>query len=168
MHLLDLLSDIASLLQVDFVHVLYNVIDQLLTLVDQSIIQIMALDQEHAHTDLVGGLCLDLIDSILILLDAINILLLVSILLLTECFNFLRLLHQEEILIIDVDGLGSDLQVVEENLCDLLLGVHDNFIVMADLPEVGLVGIGDLVVGTRDIVDGLDHGHDDLDKLVLD
>ena len=168
LHLLDFLRDIACLLQVDIVHVLNNVIDQLLTLVDQSVIEVMALDEEHAHSDFIGGLSLDLIDSVLVLLNAIDILLLVSLLLLTERFDLLRLLHQEEILIVHIDSLLSDLQIVEKNLCNFLLGVHDNLVVRADLPEVRLVGIGDLSVSTRDVVDCLDHGHDYLHQLVLD
>ena len=168
LHLLDLLRDIASFLQVDIIHVLNNVIDQLLTLVDQSVIEIMALDQEHAHSDFIGGLSFDLIDSVLVLLNAIDMLLLVSLLLFTERFDLLRFLHQEEILVVYVDGLGSDLQIVEKNLRDFLLGVHDNLVVRADLPEVRLVGIGDLGVCTRDVVDCLDHGHHYLHQLVLD
>lgn len=109
LHFLDFLGHIVRLLQVDIVHVLNDVINELLTLMDQGVVEIMALDQEHAHANLVWGLRLDLVDRILVLLNAFDVLLLVAFFSITESLHLLRLLHQEEVLIVDIDRLSCDL-----------------------------------------------------------
>ena len=167
LHLLHHLGHIVRLLQVDIVHVLHDVIDELLALVDQGVVQVVALDEEHAHANLVRGLSLNLRNRVLVLLNALDVLGLVALFSIAESLDFLLLLHQEQVLVVDVDRLSGDLKVVQKDLSDLLLGIHNNLVILTDLPEMSLVRICDLSVSAWNVIDCLHHGHDDLDELIL-
>ena len=109
MHFLDFCGYIISLLLIYIEHVLDNVADESLTVVDQGIVKLVALNQEHAHADFIRSLSLDLVDGVLVHLDAINIFFLIANFVFTELLDFFRLLHQEQVLIVDIDSLSSDL-----------------------------------------------------------
>jgi len=131
--------------------------------VDKSVVELVALNQEHAHSDFVGSLSFDLSNGFLVHLDALNVQLLVSFFL-DEFLDFLGLLQDEEILVIDVDSFFSDQQILLQDLLNLSLGSLNNLIILTNHPEMSFVRVGDLVVGTRDVIDSLDHASDHLDK----
>jgi len=161
------LNDLASLFVVLLVDVNDNGFDQFFALVDESVVKFVALDEEHAHADLVGRLSLDLGDRVEVDLDALNVCILVALWLRYELLHPLRLFQDEEVLIVDVHSFGCDLKVLEQDLIDFISGVGHDFVVLSDLPEVCLVRVCDLGVGARDLVDGLDHLLDHLHQVIL-
>ena len=160
--------DLAKFIDIVLENLLDNAVDEALTLVDESVVEFVALDKEHAHSDLVWGLLLDLLDGVKVDLDAGVVLLTVTRSGCHELLDLLALLKDEEVLVVDVDGFAGDQKVVYEDLLDFLTGVKHNLVILADVPEVQLVRVGDLSVRSGDVVDGLDHLGDDLDELIAD
>lgn len=87
--------DILRLRDVYVVYVCDDVVDELFALLDQRVVQLVALDKEHAHANFIRSLSLDLPDSFKVDLDASNVLTLLAVLLLAENLDFLRLLQKE-------------------------------------------------------------------------
>jgi len=121
---------------VDIIDTLDNIVDEFITFVNQAVVEFVTLNQEHAHTDFIWSLVLDLLDSIKIDLDTRDILISVSLGVGTEFLNFLWLFKKEKILVVDINGLSSNLQVLKKNLRDLGLGIYDHFVFLTNLPKV--------------------------------
>ena len=100
---LDLSDHLCGLIEVDVIDALHDVVDQLLALADQTVVEVVALDQEHAHANLIGSLGLDLLDRVKVDLDFLNVLRLYALGVGTEFFHSLRLLEEEEVLVVDID-----------------------------------------------------------------
>jgi hypothetical protein len=126
-----LVNEVLSLLEDLGNHVLTNG--------DEVFVQVTALDQEHRHSDLKGSLLADLGDSALESLDFHNEFLFLVGLFVKESFDALVFLQQEQELVINVDALGSRLQVLVNDSLDGVLGILHDLVVSGDIPEVSLV-----------------------------
>jgi len=107
--------------------------------VDESVVQFVALDQEHAHADLIGCLSLDLSDRVKVHLNALFVSLLLPVGLARELLNFLWLLKDEQVLVVNTNSLLGNLEVFDEDLRNLSFGVDHDLVVLLDIPEVSLV-----------------------------
>ena len=170
-HLLDALyvvDDLTGLLRVSLEHLLDHAVDELLACVDKVVVQIVAFDQEHAHANLVRGRVLDFLNRIQVELDALLVLLTIAVGVAAELSNSLRLLKDEQVVVVDIDGLGDISQVLEKDVSNLFLSSLDNLVLRVDHPQVGLLWVSDLSIGARNVVDGLNHMLNELDKDILD
>ena len=131
------------------------------------VVQLVTLDQEHTHANLVWCLVLDLLDCVQVKQDTLNVLLAIADRVSNKLGNALRLLKDKQVVVVDVDGLSSDGEVLQEDVTNFLLSRLHDVVFRVDHPEMGLLGVGDLSVGTWDVVNSLDHMLHDLDKDVL-
>lgn len=101
-HVSDLTVDVGGHFREDVVvHLLADLLDAFLADVNESLVQALAFDKEHAHAKLKRGFQTDLSDGVLVLLDLSTELLTIIRLLVKEGFNSLVLSEQELELIID-------------------------------------------------------------------
>lgn len=168
----DLLLDPVLLINEHvLVDALQDLVDELFTDSNEGVVELVALNQEHGHSDLEGALGLNLLDGLVVLVDLSKEFFPLEGFLVQEFVDSSIFMEQELEVLVDSGGLLSCRKVLIKDFFDLILGVLDHAVVLShhDVPQVGLVGVGDLGVGTRDLVDSLsDHKRHDVDEFLTD
>jgi hypothetical protein len=141
--------------------------DEFLALVNELIVEVFTLNQEHTHTDLERHDSLDFVDSLLVFIDSIKEFITDVGLLVQEFLEALFLSDKESEFVIYVHDSLSDSQVLAEDHLDFNHGILDELIFSDNIPETSLLGVSETEIGSWDRIDFLDHLENDVDEVLL-
>ena len=110
--------------------------DEVFAHFDQIFVQIVALDQEHGHSDLIGCDFPNSCDSFLVAMDLRQILLTLRWFFRQESLESCILVQQEQEFVVDVDAFSCRLKVLIHDLFDFKFGFLDDFVFQRDKPKL--------------------------------
>lgn len=135
-----------------------------LTFFHQFVVQSLAFDKEHAHSNFERHFSSDLFDSSFVLVNSFLEFLTIIRLLLEEFGYSFSLRDEIGVFIVDVDDLAGDLKVLHNDFFNILHSSLDDFIIRLNVPEVGLLGVAETQIRPGDLVDLLNHEGDDANQ----
>lgn len=145
-----------------------NLSDEFFTLVAKLSVDVLALDQEHVHSDLEWHLVSDLENGLLIHVDfGLELFSLESVSILNELVDSFFFLEDEKIVVVHFESKLDSVKIFLNGLRDFTSGNLDDLIILLDWPEMHLITPGDSVLWSWEVHTLVDNHTDDHDELLL-